>query len=270
MDIVNNKNIRVIIIEDELHNSRMLNGMINKLRPDWKVEKVLDSVAESVEWLQNNPHQDLIMMDIQLSDGICFSIFQQIEISQTCRIIFTTAYDEFAIRAFKVNSIDYLLKPINGEELESAFQKFEKLTASSTANELLDTGEREHYKKLVDSILTGKKEYRSRFLISGVNDYYKLNVEDIAYIYSTNKLTFATDFKGKSYTLDYNLEQCESDLNPKHFFRANRKIIVNIDAIARVSNDLGSKLKVLTQPPTEFEVTISRLKATEFKYWMGK
>ena len=123
--------LRILVIEDEAHNSRMLCDLIAKLRHNWKVEAVLESVKESVEWLTENKSPELILMDIQLSDGICFSIFEKIERQITSRIIFTTAYDEYAIRAFKVNSIDYLLKPINEQELENAFQKIEKLRAEN-------------------------------------------------------------------------------------------------------------------------------------------
>jgi len=263
--------LSILVVEDEAHNSRMLCDLIHKLRPDWKIVAVLESVEESVGWLTKNKAPDLILMDIQLSDGICFSIFEKIEKQITSRIIFTTAYDEYAIRAFKVNSIDYLLKPINEQELEAAFQKFEKLRSENLPLEYtLSDEDKQYYKKVIKSVLEGKKEYRSRFLITGINGFQKLEAKHIAYIYSDNKLTFAVDFNQKEYILDYNLEQMESELDPNHFFRLNRKIIANIEAIVKVSNDEGGKLKVIIEPKPEFEITVSRLRASEFKMWMGK
>ncbi|HAF27557.1 MAG TPA: DNA-binding response regulator [Bacteroidales bacterium] len=262
--------LSVLVIEDEIHNSRMLCDLIMKLRPAWNILSVLESVKESVEWLNENKSPELILMDIQLSDGICFSIFEKINKQITSRIIFTTAYDEYAIRAFKVNSIDYLLKPINEQELEAAFKKFEKLRMESFPVNYSLSEDKNYYMNVIKSILEGKKEYRSRFLITGISGYQKIETNDIAYIYSDNKLTFAVDFNKKEYTLDYNLEQMESELNPDQFYRLNRKIIVNINAIVKVNNNEGGKLNVITKPETDFEINVSRLKATEFKVWLGK
>lgn len=260
-----NKDIRLVIIEDEAHNSRLLQGLIKELRPTWQVEAILESIEESVEWFNSNTAPDLILMDIQLSDGICFSIFEKVDLPTSCRIIFTTAYDEYAIRAFKVNSIDYLLKPIEKNTLEKAFLKFEELVdiEKEVKNEV-------DYSQLVNSILQGKKEYRKRFLISGISSYQKVETKDIAYFYSENKLTLCVTRDKDTYTLDYNLEQLESELDPSIFFRANRKVIVNIDAVKKINNDLGSKLKVELGPKPGFEIVVSRLKATDFKNWMGK
>lgn len=264
----NNKHINILIVEDEAHNSRMLQGLIQKIRPQWKIMAILESVEDTVNWLVNNENPDLIMMDIQLSDGICFSIFEQVQLDASVRIIFTTAYDEYAIRAFKVNSIDYLLKPIEENDLEQAFQKFEILESSVLNDDYAI--DKVHYKSLIESILQGKKEYRQRFLISGINSYQKLVTKNIAYIYSDNKVTFAVDFDAKEYTLDYNLEQLENELDPEQFFRANRKLIVNIVAVTKVNNEIGNKLKVELTPQPNFEIIVSRLKAGDFKIWLGK
>lgn len=260
-----NKDVRLVIVEDEAHNSRLLQGFIKELRPDWKIETSLESIEESIGWFGANSFPDLILMDIQLSDGICFSIFDRVELPASCRIIFTTAYDEYAIRAFEVNSIDYLLKPIEKSALEKAFLKFEDLVNidSEVKNEV-------DYSHLINSILQGKKEYRTRFLISGISSYQKVEAKDIAYFYSENKLTFAVTWEKVSHTLDYNLEQLESELDPSIFFRANRKVIVHVDSVKKISNDLGGKLKVELRPQPEFEIIVSRLKATDFKNWMGK
>jgi DNA-binding LytR/AlgR family response regulator len=261
---------RILIVEDEAPNSRMLHELLVELRPQWKVEAILESVQESVAWLKSNPAPDIILMDIQLSDGICFSIFDQVTLPPSCRIIFTTAYDEYAIRAFKVNSIDYLLKPIEKSELESAIIKYEALLSEFQSGRSETFNVQERYDQLVKNILSGKKEYRTRFLVAGINNWQTIETRTIAYIYSENKLTFAVDFDGRDYTLDYTLEQLESELNPAEFYRANRKTILHIDAVVKVYNDLGGKLKVMTKPAPDFEIPVSRLKATEFKIWMGK
>lgn len=264
------ENIRLIIIEDELHNSRMLTEMVNKLRPNWEVEAVLESVEESVEWLNNNIAPQLILMDIQLSDGISFSILNKVELSSKTRIVFTTAYDQYAIRAFKVNSVDYLLKPIKEEELELAFQKFEAQLLGEKEFSPLASKEKDYYKQLITSILSGKKEYRTRFLISGIKDYTKLETRDVAYFYSSQKATFAIGFDKVEHLLDYTLEQLENELDPKVFYRANRQVIVNVDTVVKVSNASGNKLIVKTQPEIGFEIVVSRLKAVDFKKWLGK
>ena len=240
--------------------------MVEKLRPHWTMLAILESVEESVLWFKEHDAPSLILMDIQLSDGICFTVFEKVEINPSSKIIFTTAYDEYAIRAFKVNSIDYLLKPIEEDELEKAFLKYELLAQS----ESYPSEQIEDYKILLRSMLNGKKEYRTRFLISGVSTYQKLDVDEIAYFYCDNKLTFSVDTVGKEYTMDYNLEQLENELNPSCFFRANRKSIVHINAIKKVHNELGGKLKVELSPRPAFDVTVSRLKASDFKIWMGK
>ena len=260
-----NKDISIVIIEDEVHNSRLLQGLINKLRTNWNIEAILESIEESVKWFNSNSAPNIVLMDIQLSDGICFSIFEKIKFPASCRVIFTTAYDEYAIRAFEVNSIEYLLKPIEEPALNKAFQKFEELI--KVDNQYfgeIDTT------KLVNSILQGKREYRTRFLISGINNYQKLDAKDVAYFYSENKLTFAVSIDGKEFTLDYNLEQLETELDAKMFFRVNRKVIAHIDSVFSINNESGGKLIVELRPKTNFDIVVSRLKATDFKVWMGK
>ncbi len=259
------KSIQVVIIEDEVHNSRLINGLINEIRPNWQIVSCLESIEESVEWFNTNKAPDLILMDIQLSDGICFSIFDKIDLPPYCRIIFTTAYDEYAIRAFRVNSIDYLLKPIEKSALENALLKFDKIIENeSNINADFD------YNQFINSIKQGKKEYKKRFLISGINSYQKLESKNIAFIYSENKITFAVDFNNNEFTLDYTLEQLEFDLNPDDFFRANRKVILNIESVDNINNDLGGKLLIEILPKPKFDISVSRLKTNDFKKWMGK
>ena len=250
----------VIIIEDEDYNVKLLEGMLQKIRPEWNVVQVFDSVKSTVEYLKNNAQPNLIFMDIQLADGISFSIFDQVEV--TCPIIFTTAYDEYAIRAFKVVSVDYLLKPLKDSDLERAIVKFEKVENTFQPNEV--------YKEILDVIRTGEKKYRTRFLIQGHSTYTSLDVSDIAYFYSESKITFAVTFAQKEHIINFSLEQLEDELSKEDFFRLNRKYIANIKAIDSFEDFFGGKLIVHFTIPMKETVTISRLKNSAFKEWMGK
>ena len=256
--------MKVVIIEDEQHNCKMLIGMINDMRPEWEIVKTLESVKQSIEWFENNNQPDLIFMDIQLNDGICFSIFEKVNINSL--IIFTTAYDEYAIQAFKVNSIDYLLKPIKEEKLEIAILKYEKLIrfVDENASGIPD------YKALLNAIKSDKKNFRKRFLISGATSFFKIETKEIAYFYTLNRITFAVTFNAKEYIIDQTMEKLEVQLDPDMFFRANRSQILNIDAIRKFESYFGGKLSVRLVDPFQDPVTISRLKATEFKNWIDR
>lgn len=255
--------MRILIIEDEEHNSRMLQGMIGEIRPDWEVVACLKSVRKSVEWLSDNPAPDLIFLDIQLSDGICFSIFEQVNVD--AMVVFTTAYDEYAIRAFDVNSIDYLLKPIKESKLENTITKFEKLYKNGT-----QSPEKLNYDELMRVILKGEKKYRTKILVNSATAFYKINIEEIAYFYTEQKVCFAVGFDYKEHIIDFTMEKLELQLNPEQFFRANRGIIVNIETIHNFESYFGGKLFVHLKKPFDKEILVSRLKATEFKMWMGK
>ncbi|MFA9392646.1 MAG: LytR/AlgR family response regulator transcription factor [Prolixibacteraceae bacterium] len=255
--------MQLVIIEDEVHNLRLLQGMLQTMRPDWEVVATFESVKQSVKWLGENPQPELILMDIQLSDGICFSIFEQLEV--TSAIIFTTAFDNYAIRAFKVNSIDYLLKPIKESELEKALLKFEQQKKNST-----DHLKQLDYLEMIKSIRSGQKEFRKRFMISFANKYAKLNTSEIAYFISENKITTAVTFTNEKYIIDFTLERLEEELNPDDFFRTDRKSILNIDAISRFEDYFGGKLVLKLKTPFNEKITVSRLKASAFKMWIGK
>ncbi|MBI9052428.1 MAG: response regulator transcription factor [Bacteroidales bacterium] len=255
--------MKVVIIEDEQHNCKMLIGMINNLRPDWVVQVCLESVKQSIEWFSNNEHPDLIFMDIQLTDGICFSIFDKVDLESM--IIFTTAYDEYAIQAFKVNSIDYLLKPMSEEKLSGAIKKAEKVI-SYIENE---DKEKPDYDSLLQALKTGTKNYRKRFLIAGVSSFFKIETENIAYFYTINRITFAVTFQAKEHIVDLTMEKLEEQVDPEIFFRANRSQIINIESIQKFESYFGGKLSVRLVHPFKENVIISRLKATEFKNWLN-
>ncbi len=254
--------MKLIIIEDELYNLRLLEGMIRQLRPEWEIIKTFGQVKETVDWLLKNPHPDLFFMDIQLADGLCFSIFDRVEIQSM--VIFTTAYDEYALRAFKVNSIDYLLKPFKEKDLEAAVEKFEHFRDLSQG---ISTGQ--DYSGILEAIRDGKRRYRKRFLVSRGPSFFKLEVEQIAYFFSKNRITTAVTFDNRHHVLDCTLENLEEELDPDSFFRANRQVMVNIDAVQKIENHFGGKLKVRLNPPFKNEVAVSRLKAMNFKRWMG-
>lgn len=250
---------KIVIIEDEEFNARLLKGMIEKLRPHWNILTVLESVSASVEWFQSNPMPDIVFMDIQLTDGLSFSIFEKTQIESG--IIFTTAYDQYAIQAFQVNSIDYLLKPIKESQLEQSINKFERLVP------LLEE-EKPDYQQILNAIQYRKKEYRERFLIAGAISYTKLYVKDIAYFYSENRVAFAVTFDKQEHIINHTIEKIEEELNPKHFFRAKRSHIIHIDAIDKVESYFGGKLIVTLNARFNTNLTISRLKATDLKNWM--
>jgi len=253
--------VKIALIEDEPYNLRLLEEMINKIRPGWQVIKKLDSVKSSVEWLRDHPAPDLFFMDIQLADGLCFSIFEQVEIKSM--VIFTTAYDNYAIRAFKVNSIDYLLKPFKEKDLEAAVSKFENyrgLTGRSSGK----------YSEILEAIRKGEKKFRKRFLVSKGDAFFMLHVEEIAYFYSENRITTAVTFRNQNHVIDFSLEALTDQLDPEQFFRANRQLIINIRSIKKIENYFGGKLKLRLNPPVTGDFTVSRQKATAFKHWLGR
>ncbi|APX99779.1 LytR/AlgR family response regulator transcription factor [Lacinutrix venerupis] len=250
--------MKVIIIEDEKPSARRLQRMLKAL--DIEADTMLHSVEESIEWFQNNEHPDLIFLDIQLSDGLSFEIFDAIDI--TSAIIFTTAYDEYALQAFKLNSIDYLLKPIDDEELEAAVSKFKirlpkKQTVSLDFNEI---------KKLLINPI--EREYKKRFSVK-VGQHLKLvNIEDIECFYSENKGTYLHTNQGRSYLLDTTLDSLEEELAPEHFFRINRKFIVNIQAIEDMVSYTNSRLQIKLKTYKGEEVIVARERVKKFKSWL--
>lgn len=254
--------ITVAIIEDEKPAARLLENMIRQLRPEWKVVQVPGSIEEAVKWFASNPHPDILFLDIQLSDGNSFLFVEQA--MPESLIIFTTAYDEYAVRAFSVNSIDYLLKPVRLERLESAILKFERLKGmhpgGTGLGNVLDT--------LKDMLNPGKK-YRTRFLIDCNDRFITLPVSDVAFFYSRNKITFATATSGREYAVDLSLDRLVEQLDPDKFFRTNRQSIVNMEAITRVEPYFQGKLVVHTRPECPEKIIVSKEKQMLFKMWLN-
>ena len=250
--------MNVIIIEDEKPSARRLQRMLSALNVE--TQTMLHSVEESIAWFQNNEHPDLIFLDIQLSDGLSFEIFEAIEIKSA--IIFTTAYDEYALQAFKLNSIDYLLKPIDDHDLDNAVQKFkERLPQSKPVT--LDFNDIK--KLLINSI---DREYKKRFSIK-VGQHLKLiNIEDIECFYSENKGTYLYTKESRNYLLDTTLELLENELEPQTFFRINRKFFVNINAIKDMVSYTNSRLQIKLNSYNEQNVIVARERVKDFKTWL--
>ncbi|WP_298999263.1 LytR/AlgR family response regulator transcription factor [Flagellimonas sp. S174] len=250
--------MNVIIIEDEKPAARRLSRLLAEL--DVEVSTMLHSVDEAVEWFQNNPHPDLIFLDIQLSDGLSFEIFEIIEVKSA--IIFTTAYDEYALQAFKLNSIDYLLKPIDDEELESAIKKFRELKP-------------EHQKISVDfndikKLLTNplEREYKKRFTAKVGQHLKIINADEVECFYSENKGTYAATLDGRNYLLDTTLENLEEELSPQTFFRVSRKFYVNISHIKDIISYTNSRLQIKLNRFNDQEIIVSRERVKDFKLWL--
>jgi two-component system response regulator LytT len=251
-----------IIIEDEILSAHRLKNILGDIDPSIIVEEVLDSIEASAKWLKKHQHPSIIFMDIQLSDGLCFEIFKQVEVQSP--VIFITAYDEYALEAFKVNSIDYLLKPISKEDLQRSLHKLDELKHQQS-EELNNKME-----KLLRSLEETTRSYKSRFLIKSGQTLLTIFDKDIAYFISDRKLTLLVTRDGIKRPMDETLEELESQINPRQFFRVNRQFIVGIDSIASVHKYFNGKLKLHLKPPTDHEVTISRERARVFKNWLNK
>ncbi len=250
--------MNTLIIEDEKPSARRLQRMLDNIGV--KVDTLLHSVEESITWFQSNPHPDLIFLDIQLSDGLSFEIFEAVSI--TSPIIFTTAYDEYALRAFKLNSIDYLLKPIDEAELKKAVEKYQQRLPQQGLMSL----DFEAIKKLLVNPI--ERDYKKRFSVK-VGQHLKLiSTESIECFYSENKGTYAHTAEGRNYLLDTTLEQLEQELDPDLFFRINRKFFVNINAIQDMISYTNSRLQIKLGSFREHEVIVARERVRDFKDWL--
>jgi DNA-binding LytR/AlgR family response regulator len=250
--------MNVLIIEDEKPSARYLKRMLEK--QNVTVNQMLHSVEEAVDWFQNNEHPDLIFLDIQLSDGLSFEIFDVVEVKSA--IIFTTAFDEYALQAFKLNSIDYLLKPIDEEELQTAVKKYQSFQPSSK-NVQFDF---EDIKKLLVNPVG--REYKKRFTTKIGQHIKMISVDDIECFFSENKGTYAHTVDGRNYLLETTLEQLEEELSPETFFRISRKFYVNINAIKDIISYTNSRLQLKLNSYKDFEVIVARERVKDFKLWL--
>jgi two-component system response regulator LytT len=256
--------ISVLIIEDEIPAQRMLKGMLAELDYPIAVVGLLPSIQASVAWFSNNPHPDLVLMDIQLSDGISFDILDKVVIDSM--IIFTTAYEEYAIQAFKVNSLDYLLKPFAIDDLNRAFSKYQHYNKNS----LKERNASIDFAEMATAISEAKTDYRKRFLIQTNDEYIRLPIEKVAYFHSIAKVTYAVTFDQRKYPLDCSLQALTEQLNPDQFFKVNRQYIVSIDAIHKIQSYFQGKLVLDTRPRPPEKLIVGKDKAASFKRWLDK
>ncbi len=256
--------MNILIVEDELPTRRLLNDMIKKIRPGWNIAGCTSSVEETLEWLEENPQPTLIFLDIQLSDGTAFEIFDKAKVDSF--VIFTTAYDEYAIQAFRVNSIDYLLKPVNQEKLTEAIRKYEHLFEDNIIPEKTAID----YQELARALESGTNNYRSRLMVNLADGFQKLNTSEIAWLVSSNKITTAVTFDRNHHVVDFTLDKLEKELDPAMFFRANRQYILHMESIQKVENWFNGKLVVKTRPQADDKIVISRERARNFKNWINQ
>ena len=249
--------MNVLIIEDEKPSARYLQRMLEKLNVN--VNQMLHSVEEAVNWFQNNEHPDLIFLDIQLSDGLSFEIFDLVEVNSA--IIFTTAFDEYALQAFKLNSIDYLLKPIDEEELHVAVKKYKAFKPSSKNVQL----NFEDIKKLL--INPVEREYKKRFTTK-IGQHIKMISVDEIECFSENKGTYAHTVDGRDYLLETTLEQLEQELSPETFFRISRKFYININSIRDIISYTNSRLQLKLNSYKDQEIIVARERVRDFKLWL--
>ena len=253
--------MNVLIIEDERPSARRLSRMLDKMNVE--VLQMLHSVDEAVKWFKNNTHPELIFLDIQLSDGLSFEIFDQVDI--TSAIIFTTAYDEYALRAFKLNSVDYLLKPIDENELGAAVDKYSHKPKSAQHVQL----SYEDVRKLLLKTAT-EREYKKRFTTRIGQHIKMISVDDVSCFYSHDKGTYAHTTENRDYLLETTLELLEQELEPAKFFRVSRKYYVNINAIKDIVAYTNSRLQIkLNAAFNDHEIIVSRERVRDFKRWLG-
>lgn len=258
--------MKVLIVEDEPLTARKLQRTLAEVEPTAEVVGLTAGIEESVVWIEINPPPDLILMDIELADGQSFEIFRRVEVKSP--VIFTTAYDEFAIRAFKVNSIDYLLKPIKKEDLRLAIGKLRQMREVLGQNE-------SHLRSTLKNLLAelappSRPQYRERFLIKQGQKMWTLEGAQVAYFFSKQKLTFARTHEGRDFLVDYTLEDVENELDPLQFFRLNRQIVSSRMGISKVQQYFNRKLKLSLTPDFAEDVLVGREKVKEFKLWLGE
>ncbi|MFM8913310.1 MAG: LytR/AlgR family response regulator transcription factor [Flammeovirgaceae bacterium] len=250
----------ILIIEDEPHAVDRLQKLIKHIQPQSQVVGSLDSVKRAVDWFQKNAPPDLVLMDIQLADGLSFEIFEHAEVKAP--IIFTTAYNEYALKAFKVNSIDYILKPVDEADLRAALNKLQHLTAPAPPSKVLESIQ------YAMQMLT--KKYKERFVVKVGEHLKTVETIDVMFFYSLEKTTFAQTKDGRKHILDFTLEQLENLLDPDQYFRINRKYLIGISAIQDVINYSNSRLKLVLKTSDDKDIIVARDRVQAFKNWLDK
>lgn len=250
--------MNILIIEDEKPAAKRISKLVKSLDPNIKILEVIDSVEDTVAWFNNFPAPDLAFMDIQLADGLSLDIFNLTKVG--CPVIFTTAYDEYALEAFKVNSIDYLLKPIDPKDLDRAWEKFKTMKGGSDSAiiGLLDAFKSQ----------TQQQQYKERFLVKKGDGFKYITIDLISYFYSEGGLTFLKTFENERFVLDDKMDPLEKGLSPRNFFRINRKLIISDKSVVEIANYFNSRLKLMLKPNFDDEVIVSRERVSGFKSWL--
>lgn len=253
--------MKVLILEDEHGAARNLSDILLELEPDIEILAIIESVGEAVLWIQNNPKPQLGFFDIRLADGESFEIFEKVKINFP--VIFTTAYEEYALRAFKVNSIDYLLKPISKESMEFALDKYKSIY---TRDEPVDN---ENLLKIIQELkFNNPVKYKKSLLVYIGDQILPVAVQDIAYFHLENELVYCITHKNDSYIIDQPLDRISGQMDPEAFFRANRQFIVSRKAVNKVAQHFHRKLKLIVSPAPKEDILVGKTKATLFKEWL--
>lgn len=252
----------ILLIEDETLAADRLKSMLLEVDSTIKLVGHLKSVEASVQWLQDNTHPDLILSDIRLLDGLCFEIFESVKVDSP--VIFTTAYDQYAMKAFEVNSIDYLLKPVEPEKLRSALEKANKRVIKNDVQPVVD------YTELLKLLQYPQQQYKSRFMVKLGQKIVAIPVEKIAYFFSESKLTYLVTHDQKKYPIDQTLDELTSLLDPRIFFRINRQFIITFQSIAEIHPYFKGRMKLTLSPTAAEEVIISSERTPEFKKWIDQ
>jgi DNA-binding LytR/AlgR family response regulator len=253
--------MRILIIEDESQAAKRMESLVKEIMPNAQVLDKIDTVKRSVQWFKSNTSPDLVLMDIQLADGISFQIFEQCPVK--CPVIFTTAYDEYALKAFKVNSIDYILKPVDKNELAAAFAKLKGFSNSTHDSQNV-------LANIEQAMLMLTKRHKTRFIIKVGEHLKTIEVDGILYFYSQEKTTFCHTVEKRDHILDYTLDQLGEMLDTNQFFRINRKYIVHSKAIQDIVNYTNSRLRLVLRNSTDNDIVVARERVQEFKDWLDQ
>jgi DNA-binding LytR/AlgR family response regulator len=260
--------MKILIVEDEELAVKKLRKTLQSVDASAEVVGEADSIRSTVNWLESNPSPDLILMDIELADGQSFEIFNQVQVKSP--VIFITSYDEYALKAFKVNSVDYLLKPVQKEDLESALEKYKGIRqmyatdAPASPQVMIEDLVKELQQKLQT------KDYRKRFLVKHGQKLVSVDVDDIAYFFSDGRLNFFKTNDNKKYVVDYTMDELSEMLDPDKYFRISRSFYISVNSVGQIHDYFGNRLLLNLKPETDKEAIVSREKVSEFKSWLGK
>jgi DNA-binding LytR/AlgR family response regulator len=257
--------MKVLIVEDENPTAKRLQKMLTEMEPGIEIVAITESISQTVKWLSNNVQPDLIFLDINLSDGISFGIFDEVDVQ--CPVIFTTAYDTYAIKAFKVNSIDYLLKPVNRDDLQASLNKYKKLSNFSQAGQ--DNSLPLDIKKLALALGLKRNDFMKRLTVRYGEVIKAVEIKDVAYFFSDEKIVYMALTEGKTYPVDFTLDYLEQKLDPEVYFRINRKFLISYYAILRMVSYSKSRIKITLNPSCELEAISSTERSGDFKEWLS-